>query len=97
MRKCFCKNLLMIAKENERFELTNSCWIYDKLIDNTDNKGRGHCHITGKYTGAAHYSCNLVFIDCMLFMNSSLDKLVENLNDKNFKYLNEEFSNEQLK
>ena len=40
---------------------------------------------------------NLVFIDSMLFMNSSLDKLVKNLTDKDFKYLSEEFSNEQLK
>ena len=30
-------------------------------------------------------------------MNSSLDKLVKNLNDKDFKYLAEEFSGEQLK
>ena len=40
---------------------------------------------------------NLVFIDSMLFMNSSLDKLVKNLTDKNFKCLSEEFSNEQLR
>ena len=40
---------------------------------------------------------NLVFIDNMFFMNSSLDKLVKNLTDKYFKYLSEEFSNEQLK
>ena len=30
---------------------------------------------------------NLVFVDSMKFMNSSLDKLVKNLNDKDFKYL----------
>ena len=40
---------------------------------------------------------NIVFIDSMQFMNSSLDKLVKNLNDKDFKYLTEEFSGEQLK
>ena len=40
---------------------------------------------------------NLVFIDSMLFMNSSLNKLVKNLSDKDFNYLSEEFSNEQLK
>ena len=150
MKKCFCKNLIVSAEENERFELTYICWICDKLIDNTDNKVRDHCHITGKYRGAAHYSCNinlktskkvsvifhnlkgydshlifkelskfnvkisvlpygsekymafalnknLVFIDSMLFMNSSLDKLVKNLTNKDFKYLSEEFSNEQLR
>ena len=40
---------------------------------------------------------NLVFIDSMLFMNSSLDKLIKNLTDQHFKYLSKEFSNEQLK
>ena len=30
---------------------------------------------------------NLVFIDSMLIMRSSLDKLVKNLSDEDFKYL----------
>ena len=129
MKKHFNKNLVMSAEENEKFEMTNICWICDKLIENTDNKVRDHCHITGKYR-AAHYSCNinlkitkkvpvifhnlkgydshlifkelskfdvkisvisnglekymaftlnknLAFIGSMLFMNSSLDKLVK--------------------
>ena len=141
----------MSAEENERFEMTNICWICDKLIDVNDNEVRDHCHITGKYRGAAHYvynvnleitknvpvifhnlkgydshlifkelskfnglkisvipnglkkymsftlNKNLIFIDSMLFMNSSLDKLVKNLSVEDFKYLNEEFSGEQLK
>ena len=32
----------------------------------------------------------------MQFMNSSLDKLVENLSDKDFKYLIQEFGSEYL-
>ena len=40
---------------------------------------------------------NLIFIDSMQFMNSSLDSLVKNLSDNNFKYLSEEFSGEFLK
>ena len=35
---------------------------------------------------------NLVFIDSMQFMNSSLDSLVKNLSDDDFKCLSEEFS-----
>ena len=150
MRKYFCKNLITSAEKNELFEMTNICWICDKLIENTDNKVRYHCHFTGKYRGAGHYSCNinlkitknvpvifhnlkgydshlifkklskfnvkvsvipnelekymavtinnnLLFIDSMQFMNSSLDKLVKNLSDKDFKYLSEEYSGEQLK
>ena len=40
---------------------------------------------------------NLVFIDSMQFMNSSLDKLVKNMSDEDFKYLVEEFDSENLK
>ena len=137
----------MSAEENEKFEIDNICWICGRYYD---NKVRDHCHITGKYRGAAHYLCNinlriakkisvmfhnlkgydshlifkelskfdvrvnvipnglekymaftlnknLVFIDNMLFMNSSLDKLVKNLADKDFVFLSEEFSGEQIK
>ena len=150
VKKNFNKNSIMSAEENERFELTNIFWVCSKLIENSDNKVRDHCHISGKYRGAAHWSCNinlkipkkvsvifhnlkgydshlifkelsrfnmkisvipnglekctaftvnkkLVFIDSMQFMNSSLDKLVKNLSDEDFKYLSEEFSDEQSK
>ena len=40
---------------------------------------------------------NLVFIDSMQFMNSSLDKLVKNLSDEDFKYLVKEFDFDNLK
>ena len=39
---------------------------------------------------------NLVFIDSTQFMNSSLDKLVKNLSDEDFKCLEEEFDYENL-
>ena len=39
---------------------------------------------------------NLVFIDSMQFMNSSLDKLVKNLSNEDFKYLVKEFVSENL-
>ena len=55
----FNKNLIMSAEEEERFQLSNSCWICDKLFDVGDDKVRDHCHITGKYRGAAHWSCNI--------------------------------------
>ena len=40
---------------------------------------------------------NLVFIVSMQFMNSSLDSLVKNLMDEDFKYLSEEHSGEFLR
>ena len=37
-----------------------------------------------------------MFTDSLQFMNSSLDKLVKNLSDEDFKYLVEEFASENL-
>ena len=37
-----------------------------------------------------------MFIDSMKFMNSSFDKLLKNLSDKDFRYLVEEFGSENL-
>ena len=39
---------------------------------------------------------NLVFINSMQFMNSSLEKLVKNLADDDFKYLTQEFGSKNL-
>ena len=39
---------------------------------------------------------NLVFIDSMQFMNSSLEKLVKNLLDDDFKYLTEKVGSKNL-
>ena len=119
-------------------------------MNDFNDKVRDHCHITGKYRGSSHWSCNInlkitekvpvifhnlkgcdshlifkelsklnckisvipnglenymcftlngsiVFIDSMLFMKSSLDKLVKNLGSEDFKYLSEVFSGEKLK
>ena len=59
MRKNFNKNLIMSVEEKERFEQSNICWIRNKLIDLSDEKVRDDCHISGKYRGAAHWSCNI--------------------------------------
>ena len=49
----------MSAKDEERFQSSNKCWIYNKLLEVGDNKVRDNCHITGKYRGSAHWSCNI--------------------------------------
>ena len=49
----------MSAEEEERFQLGSSCLICNKLFDVEDDKVRDHCHITGKYRGAAHWSCSI--------------------------------------
>ena len=58
IKKHFNKNLMSTEVE-ERFQLANSCWICDKLFDVGDDKVRDHCHITEKYRGASHWSCNI--------------------------------------
>ena len=51
---------MIISEEEEHlFQQSNSCWICKKLIDNDDEKVRDHCHVTGKFRGAAHWSCNI--------------------------------------
>ena len=40
---------------------------------------------------------NLVFIDSMQFINSSVDALVKNLSDNDCKYLSQEFEGKYLK
>ena len=57
-KKHFNKNLMSTGEE-DTFQLANSCWICDKLFDVGDDKIRDHCHITGKYRGASHWSCNI--------------------------------------
>ena len=54
MKEYFNKNFIMSAEE----EISNKCWICNKLFDIVDEKVRGHCHISGKFRGAAHFSCN---------------------------------------
>ena len=39
---------------------------------------------------------NLVFINNVSFMNTSFEKLVENLSGNDFKYLTEEFGSKSL-
>ena len=57
MKKHFNKNLIMTEKEEEKFQSSITCWICEKLIE--DEKVRDHCHITGKFRGAAHWTCNI--------------------------------------
>ena len=46
-----------MKEEEEQFQSSNTCWIYEKLIDNDDEKVRDHCHI--KFRGVAPWSCNI--------------------------------------
>ena len=58
MEKRFNKNLIM-SEEKEQFQLSNVCWICKKRIDYDNEKVRDHCHVTGKFRGAARWDCNI--------------------------------------
>ena len=58
MKKHFNKNLIM-TEEEEQFQSSKTCWVCEILIENDDEKVRDHCHVTGKFRGAAHWSCNM--------------------------------------
>ena len=53
MKKHFNKSLIMSEKEEE-FQSSNICWIWEKLIDDDNEKVRDHCHVSSKFRGAAH-------------------------------------------
>ena len=69
----------MSADEEKKFQLGNSCWICNKLFGVRDEKVRDHCHITGKFRGAAHFSCNA---NCKLSKLKSLWQSFDNKRNK---------------
>ena len=50
-------------EEKESYENQKICYIYEKEFstDEKYRKVRDHCHYTGKYIGAAHSFCNLLY------------------------------------
>ena len=57
--KYFNRNLIISEEGEEQFQLSSTCWICEKLIDDDNEKVRDHCHVAGKFRGAAHWSCNI--------------------------------------
>ena len=47
----------MSAEDEDRFQQSLKCWIYDKLFDVRDDKVRDHLSYNRKiYKGSAHWS-----------------------------------------
>jgi len=57
----FNKPLKMTDQDEEDFKKGEECHICNKKYNKTDKRVRDHCHVTGKYRGSAHESCNLNF------------------------------------
>ena len=49
----------MSAEDEKNVHSSNLCWICDKIFYAEGNKVRDHCHVTGKYRGSSHWSCNV--------------------------------------
>ena len=47
----------MTNEHEEIYKNSNICWICNKEL-NTE-KVRDHCHVTGKFRGAAHNKCSI--------------------------------------
>lgn len=51
----------LTESEQENFHKSTHCHICNKKFDVIFDKVKDHCHITGKFRGAAHSTCNLNF------------------------------------
>ena len=56
-KQYFNKRLIMTNEDEEIYNNPHICWICKQEL-NMD-KVRDHCHVTGKFRGAAHNKCNL--------------------------------------
>ena len=59
IREHFNKPLIMSDRDQRSFRMTKRCYICRKKYREDDVPVRDHCHVTGKYRGSAHQSCNL--------------------------------------
>ena len=53
------KRMIFTRKDSDEYSAAVECYICKKRFSTIQDKVRDHCHITGKYRGAAHNRCNL--------------------------------------
>ena len=56
-KQYFSKNFTMTNEDEDIYENSDICWICKQEL-NLD-KVRDHCHVTGRFRGAAHNKCNI--------------------------------------
>ena len=57
----FQKRMTFSREDETVFRDSRVCHICEETITSLDTKVRDHCHITGKFRGAAHNGCNLKY------------------------------------
>lgn len=58
------KQIIMTEEDKKNYNDAEECYLCNKPFifgDKKNNKVKDHCHITGKYRGAAHNICNLKY------------------------------------
>lgn len=51
------KNMIFGKEDRRFFESAKCCWICVERFEESYNKVRDHCHLTGKFRGIEHNSC----------------------------------------
>ncbi|XP_065641176.1 uncharacterized protein LOC136073505 [Hydra vulgaris] len=105
----FPKKMIFTIKDKKKFDDAKICHICENELGK--DRVRDHCHITGKYRGAAHSDLNeftnkenkvievilqLRFLDSFRFMASSLDSLTKNLTKEQCKNVSRYYSGNEL-
>ena len=85
MEKHFNKKFVMTKKDNEDFENSTNCWIWENDYIDGNVKVRNRCHITGKYRGSAHRYCNI-----NIKLNHKIPAVLHNLKNYDLHLIMEE-------
>ena len=59
MKKFKKADIIMKRDQVEKYKSVTNCYICDGEFTDDNKKVRDHCHVSGKYRGAAHDKCNL--------------------------------------
>jgi len=57
----FKKKMIFTKDDEKSFNAATICHICEKDFSKEDEKVRDHCHLSGKFRGAAHNSCNISY------------------------------------
>ena len=58
IKQYFDKRSIMTNEDEKRYQNSQICWICNEKINKDKDIERDHCHITGKFRGDSHKTCN---------------------------------------